>query len=84
MIKLPEISLTPKLEEDLNQLYLDFLSAVYISAYKNKELTTSTGVWFLQEIGYFLYKVYPQKTTEELEQILVHINALAKRTKEKA
>lgn len=78
--KLPEILMTPKLQSEYDKLFLDFLSSLYIKSYKHKKLDSDTN-WFLQEIAFYLFTVYPKKSTDELEQVLRHIIEMAKQPK---
>jgi len=79
--KLPEIIITAELQTNYEKLYLDFLTSLYLTSTKHKKLSADTNVWFLQEIAYYLFIVYPEKPAGELEQILLHIVEMAKQHK---
>jgi len=76
--KLPEIIITTKLQADYDKLFLDFLSSLYLISHRHKKLNSDTNVWFLQEIAFYLFTVYPEKSTDELEQVLRHIVEMTK------
>lgn len=78
MMHLPEIPMTIELSEEWERLYLDFVSGIYITACRNKQLPIGNDQWFLQEIAYGLCMNYPDKSMEELGKLLTHITDLAK------
>lgn len=77
-VNLPEIFITPTLQLCYDKLFLDFLTYLYLTTHKHKKPSTDNNVWFLQEIAYYLFVIYPEKSADELEQVLRHIVEMAK------
>ena len=75
-MSLPEIEMTRELQGSFNRLYLDFLSSLYLGPGDRKN--TEARDWLLKEIAYYLKLVYPEKSRQEMIDILVHINQQAR------
>ena len=70
---LPNIEISPKLQKNIEQISLDFISGLYFSSKKIGELAQEIEIWFLEEINQGLHLVYPNKTRREYTTILHQI-----------
>ena len=74
---LPNIEISPKLQKNIEQIALDFISGLYFSSKKTGDLASEVEVWFLEEINQGLHLVYPNKTRREYTAILHQIIKMA-------
>lgn len=71
---LPNIEITPKIQNNINKSYLDFVVSLYFLLKKNGE---QEHVWFLEEIAAYLLKNYPELGREKCISILENIIRMA-------
>lgn len=74
---LPDIKISDKLQKDIEQAALDFVSGLYFSSKKLEGLPEEIEIWFLEKINHGLHLVYPNKTRREYATILHQIIKMA-------